>query len=204
MASLIPQDPKQQRYLVAIVLGIAAAGLFWNFWATPREEEIVVAEERVEALEGQNQQARIQAARGEAGLEETLATFERHVRRLEQLVPAGQELPQLITDIAMEAQRLGLESQMLVPGPEEPGVSYNRRTYEMGWVGEYHAVGEFLASIASLSRIITPINLSVQPWQGTPYPQFEAPVEAVFTIETYVLPTQSGLGTQMNVEGVGG
>jgi len=187
--ALLPQEHKQQKALGALLGAVAVGGLFWNLWATPKAEEVVEQRERVELLEGQNNAARIAATRGEQGLEENLATFERHVQRLEELVPRASQVPTLLVDINTEAERLDIEALSFVPGPEEPGIAYNRRTYEVAWLGEYHAMGEFLASIASLSRIITPIGLQLEYYTGTDYPQFEAPVLATFTIETYILPT---------------
>jgi len=190
--ALLPQEPKQQKALGGIIAGVAVAALFWNFWATPKTEEITTLTERIEQLEGQNQSARITAARGEQGLEENLATFERHVRRLEELVPRAEQVTSLIVDINNAAQRLDIEQENFTPNPEEPGIAYNRVTYDMAWVGEYHAMGQFLAEIASLSRIITPIQLQLERPPAGQYDQYESPVLATFTIETYILPS----GTQ--------
>ena len=201
--ALLPQEPKQQKALGGIIAGVAVAALFWNFWATPKAEEIFTLEERVENLEDRNQNARIQAARGEEGLEENLATFERHIRRLEQLVPRAQEVPTLLVDMTTEAERLDIEPINFTPNPEEPGIAYNRVTYDVSWVGEYHAMGQFLASIASLSRIITPIGLQLEPYTGNDYPQYVAPVLATFTIETYILPT-GGPAAQASAGAEGG
>jgi Tfp pilus assembly protein PilO len=187
--ALLPQEPKQQRALLALVLAIAAAGLFWNYWETPERAEIAAATERVEALEAQNQAARIAAARGEEGLAENLATFERHIARLEELMPREQDLPALISDLNLEADRLDLDAISLFTNPPQPGVAYTRQTYDMSWAGAYHDIGRFLASIASLERIITPIQLQLSvPDDPADFPDYEAPVLAEFTISTYVLP----------------
>ncbi len=189
--ALLPQEPKQRKALGALIGAIAVAGLFWNFWTTPKAEEVTTLMERVEELEGRNNAARIAATRGVQGLEENLATFERHIQRLEQLVPNEGQVPTLLVDMNAEAERLDIEAISFVPGPEEPGVAYNRRTFEVAWLGEYHAMGQFLASIASLSRIITPIGLQLERYTGNEYPGYQAPVLARFTIETYILPTGS-------------
>jgi Tfp pilus assembly protein PilO len=202
--ALLPQEPKQQRALLGLIVAIAAAGLFWNYWETPEREEIATVTERVEALEAQNQAARIAAARGEEGLEENLATFERHIARLEELVPREQDLPRLISDLNLQADRLDLEPMGFFTNPEQPGVAYTRRTFDMSWVGEYHDVGRFLASIASLERIITPIQLQLSvPDDVTLFPDYEAPVLAEFTISTYVLPPP-GQALPMDSTGVEG
>jgi Tfp pilus assembly protein PilO len=56
-------------------------------------------------------------------------------------------------------------------------------------VGEYHAVARFLTDVASLARIITPVELEVELY-GSPdfFPELESPIQASFRIETYVLP----------------
>lgn len=187
--ALLPQEPKQQRALLLTIVAIAAAGLFWNYWVTPKQAEIAEATDRVEALEAQNQAARIAAARGEEGLEENLATFERHIARLEELVPRAQDVPGLITDLEFAAERLDLTPMSFYSNPEQLGASYNLRTYDYAWAGEYHDVGQLLATIASFDRIITPLQLQLRvPDQPELFPDYEAPVIAEFTIATYVLP----------------
>jgi type IV pilus assembly protein PilO len=71
--------------------------------------------------------------------------------------------------------------------PEEDAATsfYRRVTYEMGVIGTYHDVAEFLSEVGSLPRIITPIDLTLrrrdQEGGGSE-------LEAGFRIETYVLP----------------
>ena len=57
-------------------------------------------------------------------------------------------------------------------------------------VGEYHDIGRFLASIASLPRIVTPVNLEITPFQGDrSVLDMEEPLTATLQIQTYILPT---------------
>jgi Tfp pilus assembly protein PilO len=50
-------------------------------------------------------------------------------------------------------------------------------------------VGSFLAAVGSLSRIVTPVDLEIEPVVGeVPWEEMESPVTARFRIETYVLP----------------
>jgi Tfp pilus assembly protein PilO len=65
----------------------------------------------------------------------------------------------------------------------------------MAVVGQYHQVAEFLTRVASLSRIVTPTNLTLSPKAQPPAaPGAAAPagptlLEARFSIETYVIPS---------------
>ena len=50
----------------------------------------------------------------------------------------------------------------VVPQPVESGpVPFDTYTYNMSVIGRYDQIGQFLADVASLQRIIVPYNLSV-------------------------------------------
>jgi type IV pilus assembly protein PilO len=187
--ALIPREQPKQ---IALVIGILALGglyALYAYWYTPRAVEVETLQARLTQLQDRNRQAQVVAARGGADLEERLAAYERHVVRLEQLIPAGEEVPALLSSLTMEARVNGAELVLLNPGPSEAGEFYTRRTYDVAVVGEYHDVGSFLAAVGSLSRIVTPVDLEIEPVVGeVPWEEMESPVTARFRIETYVLP----------------
>jgi type IV pilus assembly protein PilO len=192
MAWYNPTDPKQRNFML---LGIALLALiipYQMYYVSPRREANNTLLQRVEGLEVLNRRASVVSAQGGGDLQERLALYERHVARLEELIPAQEEVPALIDDVGNRARVLDVEVQTLQPQPAEPGQYYTRTAYNMGVVGEYHDVGRFLAEIASLSRIVTPTQVDVQLY-GSPdqFPDLEAPVLANFRIETYVLPDPS-------------
>jgi Tfp pilus assembly protein PilO len=84
---------------------------------------------------------------------------------------------------------MSVDLRELQPQPREPGEHYDRTAYNMAVVGEYHAVARFLTEVASLSRIVTPTQVEVSVFgQPQQYRELQSPVQAVFRIETYVLP----------------
>ena len=85
--ALIPDDPKQRNALVIGVVALAGFYFFWSMWYSPRAEQVVSLETRLEQLERENQRAQTVATRGTEGLEERLALYERHMIQLEQLIP---------------------------------------------------------------------------------------------------------------------
>jgi type IV pilus assembly protein PilO len=176
--------------------GIVALALLYpiqSFVLAPRKEENRVARERLEALETQNRRASVLAAQGGGDLEERMALYERHVARLEQLIPAAEEVAILADDIANRARVRGVELQRMVPEPRRAGAYYDETSYSMAVIGEYHGVARFLTDIASLSRIVTPIEMDVRLFsQPNLFPDMESPVLASFRIETYVLPDGTG------------
>lgn len=184
--------PAEQHKRIALVVGLVAlAGLYlaWEYWYTPTSERIAQLETRVTQLQDQNRRAEIIAARGGEELEERLALYEQHVQRLEQLIPAGEEVPALLNAIAMEAQRVRVRLDTWQPEPSEPGEFYSRESYEMSVIGEYHDVGRFLTAIASLPRIVTPVDLRLEYSPGASVREdVQSPVRAQFRIRTYILP----------------
>jgi Tfp pilus assembly protein PilO len=65
---------------------------------------------------------------------------------------------------------------------------YTRRTYELGVLGSYHQIADFLTRVGSLPRIVSPTDLHLtlreaETRSGDPQ------LEAKFSIETYVLPS---------------
>ncbi len=193
--ALIPQDPKQRNALIVGLVAVAGFYFFWSYWYSPRKTEVDEMTTRLEELETENRRAQIIATRGGADLQERLALYERHVAKLEQLIPQSEEVPSLLADMGEEARRAGVELFAVRPEPPEPGAFYTKRSYEVEVVGEYHDIGRFLAAVGSLPRIITPVDLELAPFSGaTELLDMDAPLTAKFRIQTYIVP--SGEGTQ--------
>ena len=189
--ALIPDDPKQR---TALVLGILAVALFYAFWAYWYSPQKAIADElaaQYEQLDAENLRAEIISARGGAELEERLAQYERHVGQLERLIPQEEEFVALLNDVTAESRRNGVEIATMRPEPEEVGLFYTKMSYELEVIGDYHNLGRFLGTIASLPRIITPVDLELMNFQGDETvlsPEYEAPLTASLRIQTYLLP----------------
>lgn len=195
--ALIPDDPKQRNALVIGVVALAGFYFFWSMWYSPRAEQVVGLETRLEQLERENQRAQTVATRGTENLEERLALYERHMIQLEQLIPDSEEVPRLLDQITGEARRHRVNMATTRPEPDEVGAYYTKDSYEYQVYGEYHDVGRFLAAIASLPRIITPVDVELGLFSGTQPLDMEWPVTATLRLETYLLPapgTTPGMG----------
>lgn len=190
--ALIPDDPKQRNALVIGILVVGLFYLFWSFWYTPNDAEVEVMTARLEQLDSENRRAQILATRGGEELEERLALYERHVSQLEALIPQSEEVPALLNDVSRVARETGVENSLLRPDANQAGAFYTKESYAVEVYGEYHDIGRFLSAIASLPRIITPVNLEIARFQGDRSvldPDMESPVTASLQIETYILPT---------------
>lgn len=180
----LPDDPAQQRRVLIGLIPIVLLFGYWYFLHGDYVTEVETMRTRLESLEAANSQARMLAPQSRR-LEERLVELERHMNRLEQLVPRREEVSGLLRTINERAEQIGVEISRFAPGDTERGAHYNRRTFEMTVLGPYHDIGQFLSAVGSLNRIITPINLSIT---TNNIRQDEQTLEASFVIETYVLP----------------
>ncbi len=188
----IPTDPVQRNWLVGGGLLLLLIIPFRIYYLTPRKDDNAEVLQHVETLETVNRRASVLAAQGGGDLEARLALYEQHVAKLEELIPGRDEVPALLDDISSRARQLNVEQRELQPQPREPGQYYDKTSYLLTFVGEYHSIGRFLTDIASLPRIVTPVQLDLQRFnQPQQYPDLESPVLASFRIETYVLPDSS-------------
>jgi type IV pilus assembly protein PilO len=194
MAWYNPTDPKQRNALIIGVLLLALIYPFYSFWYEGQRLEVTEMQTRLETLQDQNRRASVLAARGGGDLQERLALYERQVGKLEELIPANEELAALLDDISVRARQVDVEMARMIPEPPESGAFYTKTSYEINVVGEYHRVARFLTEVASLSRIVTPVEMDIQLFdQANMYPEYESPVIASFRIETYVLPDASAV-----------
>ncbi len=184
-----PDDPIQRNWMLGGLALLALIIPYNMYLLGPRQEANAELQTRVESLETVNRRASVLAAQGGGDLEERLALYEAHVAQLEELIPGREEVPVLLDDIGTRARLMSVDLRELQPQPREPGEHYDRTAYNMAVVGEYHAVARFLTEVASLSRIVTPTQVEVSLFgQPQQYRDIESPVQAVFRIETYVLP----------------
>jgi type IV pilus assembly protein PilO len=179
---------RQMMILAALLTGALGYGGY-QYVYVPRSVEVAALEERLERLEAQNRTARQLTAReGRAEVERRLAVYRDQLVHVEGLIPSSEELPDLLDAISAEAQRTGVELALIQPVGASAEQFYTRRTYELAVHGAYHEITDFLTEIASLRRIITPINLNVTVMPAKAE-RTEAELEAKFSIETYVLPS---------------
>lgn len=169
-----------------LVAVLASAG-FYLFFArlhAPRVARTDVLQTRVqEMLERNDEAAGLEAA--VSGLEERLVRYEQHVARMETLIPARDEVAQLLEAVSREERRTGVAVTMMRPQPPATEEFYERRSYDLAVEGAYHAVGAFLTGVASLDRIVVPDNVLVA---SSPDPERAGEALATFQISAYVVP----------------
>jgi type IV pilus assembly protein PilO len=189
---LIPDDPKQKQALAVIAVSLVVLYFANSLWYAGATEAVEAQQARVENMQAQNRTAQALAIRAGQDTEERMALYERHIAQLEQLIPASAEVPALMDQISTVEREVGVTVSNMRPAPEEAGEFYNKQTFDMTVYGEYHDVGRFLTRIASMPRILTPIDVSLEEFNDPRASSFDAPVVVNFRFQTYVIPDREG------------
>lgn len=187
--ALLPADPRGRKQAL-LLMGILVAAAWYvakMYMLDPRQAEITVFESQLQSLEVQNRRSRALAARKD-DLRARLELQERQLLIFEEFIPQSEEVPELLDAISKEAQLTGIELSRIRPQAAEVGEFYTKQIWELSVLGDYHAVGRYLARIASLPRIIKPTNIQIATApQSRATRNMEAPLEVSFNIETFVL-----------------
>jgi len=188
-------DAKQRQQLlgVAIFLAIVAVVAFWMYWRAPRETQVTSMRVSIDSLQARVDSARRDLASGTVEvLRQRVRNFEASLRLMRTLVPTGAEVPSLIDDVTARARRRGVEIAELTPVSPELGTPFETHRYRFSVIGHYDEIGEFLADVASLRRIMVPFELSVtrasQAAATTYGDTTGALAQAAFQLRTFVKP----------------
>lgn len=186
--AIMPKTQREQLMALLGILGLAAAGLYYYYVFRPQSTTLADTQKKVEASEKRNQDAKAELAKGTANeLRAQAQMYLDNLQLMRQLVPASNEVPTLLDQISNSARRVGLDIGRIAPLPMEEGNDFNAVKYQLTLNGSYHAVAEFLANVASLTRIVVPVNLNLQTVQQNPGPTRS--VAATFELHTYVART---------------
>ncbi len=140
------------------------------------------------ALESANAAALAVGPSGGVELERKLSVLQRHMVRLEELIPRREEVADLLHTITQRAQSTGVELLRMKPEREEAAAHYSRQTYQITVKGTVQHIGQYLTEVGSLPRIITPIELTLQSTPGETDRRGSPLLGANFRIVTYLVP----------------
>jgi type IV pilus assembly protein PilO len=163
------------------------------------KERVVAIRDTISKLEAATDSAKKELARGSiADVRKRLESYRSSLMLLRRLVPERNEVPNLLDDISTRSKIRGVTLSQVVPQPVEAGPSpFDTYSYNMSVIGRYDQIGQFMADVASLQRIIVPYNLSVTAANPSAAKALGdttgSLLEARFQIRTYVKsPTMEG------------
>lgn len=154
---LDPQDPGMwptaPRIVVAVLLLVlTVAGFWWFDW----QDQVKTLEAR-EAEEVQLRESWVVKKRQAVNLEEhrrQLAEIDRQFGALLKQLPNRAEMDSLLSDIN-QAGLSGLQFELFKPGTDVIKEFYAEMPIDVRVTGVYHDLGEFVADLASMPRMVT-------------------------------------------------
>jgi type IV pilus assembly protein PilO len=170
----------------AVIDGIGLKGL------SARQEQVVAIRDTIARLEAATDSAKKELARGSVeDLRKRLETYRGSLALLRRLVPERNEVPNLLDDISSRGKIRGVTLSSVVPLPVEAGPApFDTYKYNMAVIGRYDQIGQFLADVASLQRIIVPYDLTLDQASTTAAKALGdttgALLEAKFQVRTFV------------------
>lgn len=185
----------QQAKGFAIFLAVAAVGVYWYFLWNPKRidpvEGLVMIQQQIDSLQAAVDSARADLAAGTIeSLEERIAGYESSLGVMRELVPSGNDLPNLIDTITSRATLRDVTVAQWTPLAVEPGVQFDIYRYRFSVFGHFDQVGEFLADVASLPRIMVPYEVALEPAGELAQQAYAdttgALLEATFILRTFV------------------
>lgn len=193
---LLPSDRFGQLLVLLAVAGGAAAYLYNDYVRAPKGAEIALLQQQVDSLHTEIEAAKAELARGSVeDLRRRVDEYRASLVIMRRLVPAQNEVPDLLDDMAARAKLRGVEIAEWQPEAVLPGSPFDTYRYRFEVVGHFDQIGEFLSDVASLDRIIVPFGVIVQEAPQTAQTAYRdttgSLLQAGFTVRTYVKTSES-------------
>jgi type IV pilus assembly protein PilO len=156
------------------------------------KERARVVQDSITTLQAETDSARQQLAQGTMDdLRRRLDTYRVSLELMRRLVPERSEVPNLLDAISTRAKIRGVTLANVAPISVTPGPApFETQLYQLSVLGHFDRIGEFLADVASLERIIVPYDVRILAANATAAKALGdssgAMLEAKFQIRTYV------------------
>jgi len=145
-------------FAAIIFIGILVGGYFFMVQPTIEKLDRAVREESQLKKDYENKAFQV------ANLEEykaQMADMEQSFESILKQLPRDTEVPGLIDDISLAALNNGLELKVISPKEQVATQFYNELPIDVEVEGDYHELGAFVSSVASLPRIVTLHDFSI-------------------------------------------
>jgi type IV pilus assembly protein PilO len=192
MASLTPKSQRDKLMLVVVLASLVMVVAFWQFVYAPKTAELAQVRTHVESLQGSNQRAKAELAKGSVNdLRQQALRYQQNLQLMRQLVPTSNEVPALLEQVSTAARRVDLDINTVTPEPVIEGDQFDTYRYKLTVIGGFHPLAEFLTNVGSLTRIVAPVNLDLEPASGqdatgSRSKHGQSVLTSKFEIQTYV------------------
>jgi type IV pilus assembly protein PilO len=193
--AFLPKTKRERTMVVVALLAIALVAAFWQLVYQPKAADLAVLQGHIDSLDVSNQRVRAELAKGDINsLRQQAMQYQQHLELMRQLVPTSNEVPALLEQVSTAARRVNLDIDGVAPQPVIGGDDFDTYRYQLTVIGPYHALGEFLSNVGSLTRIVAPVDMHLAPASNEqrkdhPAKGTEQLLASKFEIQTYVAKT---------------
>jgi len=185
--------------VLLVLLGGLAGYLYYDRAFTPRSAAIQAKADSLAVLQREIDAAKAELAQGSVeDIRRRLDDYRASLDLMRRLVPARNEVPNLLDDMASRAKLRGVHIADWQPQTVEPGTPFDTYRYRFQVIGKYDEVGEFLSDVASLDRIIVPFGVTVERAAQTAERAFQDTtgtlLRASFNVRTFVKTSEESRG----------
>ena len=184
------RDPKTLRLIATVILGGAAV---YVFLATPYlPVNYPVANAKIKDLKADFEKKSNDLARARQSVAdlprfqaEFAALHERYEMAAE-LLPTDKEMPGVLRRLTLAGQQCGIQFESFRPDPEVRKDHYTEVPIQLKIVGGYHQVGQFLAEVANMPRImkVSDLQVNANTKRGDDDPDLTTSCDLVITVYT--------------------
>jgi type IV pilus assembly protein PilO len=164
--AMIPTDQRSQIMMLLVLVAAAGGYFFWTKVGSPQLAQIAAAHAEADSLQKIVDAAKADLANGTVeDLRRKVEEYSGSLELMKRLVPDRNEVPTLIDDISTKAKVRGITLGKIQPLTPEIGSPFDTYRYRLEVYGHYDQIGEYLADVASLPRIVVPqdVVLSTAP-----------------------------------------
>ena len=143
--------------------GIVLSELLGVSGIAQRKDTIVARQKTIDSLVILTDSAKKILAEGSVDdLRRRLDGYRSSLELMRRLVPDRNEVANLMDEISTRAKIRGVQVPQFAPmAPEAGPAPFETYKYQYSVVGRYDQLGEFLSDVASLQRIIVPVDLNL-------------------------------------------
>jgi len=157
MALGLPTDQRGQIMALLILVALAGGYFFWTKVHQPQSAQIEAETQQADSLEKIVEAAKRDLASGSIeDLRRRVEEYNGSLELMRRLVPDRNEVPTLIDDISTKAKVRGITLGKIQPLTPDLGTPFDTYRYRLEVYGHYDQIGEYLADVASLPRIVVP------------------------------------------------
>jgi len=183
------KDPRAQRTVLLMIAMLGIGYLYFFATFVPFGYRAMMSEKKdlqakYEQLSNDLNKAR-QTLANMARVEREFEEINKKYQAAQTLLPEDKEVANLLRMVALVGQQSGVKFNLFRPMPAAPQGYYVENPVSVKVVGGYHDVGNFLAEVANLSRIVNVKNLLIE--ENKKSEDDEGAVEATFTASAYTL-----------------